>query len=136
MPSGESTENEEQILQEVFTFSAELYWEDPTPDSFTAEINTTLELISKRVTPEENTSIENEPSAEEVRKVITEMPTVKSPRIDGVTSEVLLKCWAFMGRACYKMVCAFSCDGHMTVKALAGVIKLILKKAPNDANTH
>lgn len=44
------------------------------------------------------------------------------PGLDGVTIEVLIKGWEFMGPVCFAMVKVVWGDGNMTTKALAGVL--------------
>lgn len=108
-------------------FYTELYSVDPDTYNFNKDREQALRLIHSRIRDEDNTLMERTPTIEEVLKVINEMPKEKSPGIDGVTIEVLVKCWSFMGTACFDMVTAFWKDGTMTTKALARVIKLVPK---------
>lgn len=125
LPSGEKTENEEQILQEMFRFYSDLFSEDPSTKCFDKERSAALSLITKKVNEQDNQIMARRVTAEEVRSVVFEMLKDKSPGIDGVTIEVLIKCWDFMGDSCFEMVSAFWNDGILTSKALAGVLKLI-----------
>jgi hypothetical protein len=51
-----------------------------------------LELITTRITDEENRALEAEPDDAEIERVIRDMKKEKAPGIDGVMSEMLLGC--------------------------------------------
>lgn len=51
----------------------------------------------------------------------------KAPELDGITAEVLIKCWSFMEIECVEMVQKSWDEGGLSTKALMGVIKLFSK---------
>lgn len=68
-----------------------------------------------------------DPTKEEVERLVMSLPKDKSSGIDGVTIEMLLHFWPIMKPVCTKLIKAFWRDGTLTTKVVAGVIKLIPK---------
>ena len=64
---------------------------------------------------------------EEIERVVRDMKREKAPGVDGITVEVLLKCWDFLGEDCCKVVHNFWKRKKLTRQMLAAIIKLISK---------
>jgi hypothetical protein len=86
-----------------------------------------LELLTTRLTREENEAITAEPTDREITQIVQELKKEKAPGIDGITAEMLVACWAFMGKDCCALVHTFWKDKKLTRQMIAAVIKLIPK---------
>lgn len=67
------------------------------------------------------------PYEDEIEWVFQDLPKGQSPRIDGVTMDILQRFWLVMKPACVALVHAYWNDGKLTTRASVGVIKLIPK---------
>lgn len=88
-----------------------------------------ISLVSTRVTEEQRLQVEVEPTREKVRKTLKKLPKSKAPGIDGMTIEVLLACWSFLQIDCLNMILLFWRTDILSWQTIAGVLKLVSKKA-------
>lgn len=95
-----------------------------------------LALITEHLSEADNMLLEFLPEDEEIEKVVFSFPLEKSPGLDGVTIEIMIrKGWEYMNQSCAMMVRAFWGDGLMTSRAAARVIKLIPKNSETQKLT-
>lgn len=109
-------------------FYSDLYKSNP---KVTANHNgrcSVLELVQRTITNEDNKTMLELPTKDEIERMVKDrLPKGKSPRIDGVTTEVLQKFWPVMKPTCIALIHAYWIDGMLASRASAGVIKLIPK---------
>lgn len=132
LASGETTHDEDEILNAIQHFYSRLYAEELPSSGSADQLRDTLRLIDKTLDEEDCRSVLTPPTEEEIDRMVLDLPNEKSPGLDGVTNEILKRCWTFMRPAYLNMFQAFWTDGKMTTTALAGVIKLI----PKGQNTN
>lgn len=127
MEDGSIVDSVDLIMQSAQDYYTKLFTKDEVVEHNIEERKMALKLITTKVTEEENEVLVATPTHEEVNKVVRNMPTRKSPGLDGMTFEVLKKCWPFVGQVCREMIVKCWEGGEMTTKALMGVIKLVSK---------
>lgn len=104
-------------MKEIHHFYIELFNSDPKVGRHVEEHQAILDLITNRIFGEDNLSMMEEPTEKEVEKLVKSLPKDKSPGIDGVMIEMLLKFWDIMKSVCVALVQAFWRDGTMTTRA-------------------
>lgn len=122
-----STSSDGETRSHIHSYYWELFTSDPQVVGNQVERVAVLSLITKKVSQLENDRLIRCPNHLEIKKVVFSFHNEKSPGLDGITTEVLHKCWPFIQRACYEMVEVFWLDRIMPLSSLAGVIKLIPK---------
>ncbi|KAL3690407.1 hypothetical protein R1sor_016716 [Riccia sorocarpa] len=104
---GHSIEDRDGILEEVHRFYENLYAAEVETDCMLENRRKVVGRIDKRLTMEQNHTLEEIPSEELITSIVMEMPKEKSPGIDGVMIEILRLGWEFMREDCFQMVQAF-----------------------------
>ncbi|KAL3689287.1 hypothetical protein R1sor_015596 [Riccia sorocarpa] len=127
MESGEIIREEGRVMEIIGESYSTLYAEEEDTAEIRQKRETTLELIDRRLTAEQKSSLDEEPSEELIEEVVRSLPKDKSPGCDGVIAEVLLAGWEFMCQDCYKMVRQVWRLGRILRRDNRGVIKLIPK---------
>ncbi|KAL3696464.1 hypothetical protein R1sor_010540 [Riccia sorocarpa] len=125
--SSQTIEDPEEILEEVFRFYRDLYKAEEETEEILESRRKVVGRIDRRISPEENTLLEETPSEELIITIVMEMPKEKSPDIDGVMIEILRIGWEFMREDCFLMVQGFWGKKKLVGKDSKGVIKLIPK---------
>lgn len=125
--NGEITEDKEKILNDIFLFYLELYRSEREVEGRIEERERALNLITKKISVEDNSMMIAESTKDEVEKLVMVLSKEKSPGLDGVTAEILVKFWHVMKRACVEMIKDFWRNGRLTTRVFAEVIKLIPK---------
>ncbi|KAL3700079.1 hypothetical protein R1sor_018101 [Riccia sorocarpa] len=92
--------NEDNILQMIEDFYADLSSKQQTTPAEEQEIRETLTLIDKQVSEGENNMLLMPPTLEELEKTVESMAHNKSPREDGAPVEVLLALWPGIKEKC------------------------------------
>ncbi|KAL3675966.1 hypothetical protein R1sor_025914 [Riccia sorocarpa] len=124
---GQIVEEPEGVLEEVHKFYKDLYNAEEESDEMLEKRRMVVGRIEKRLTVEQNTTLEAIPSVELINRIVKEMPKEKSPGIDGVMVEILRIGWEFMEEDCVQMVRSFWDKKKLIGKDGRGVIKLIPK---------
>ncbi|KAL3683873.1 hypothetical protein R1sor_001895 [Riccia sorocarpa] len=86
-----------------------------------------VERIDRRLTIEDNHTLEEIPSEELITKIVIEMAKEKSPGLDGVLVEILRTGWEFMREDFLLMVQGLWDKKRLIGKDRKGIIKLIPK---------
>ncbi|KAL3687462.1 hypothetical protein R1sor_013771 [Riccia sorocarpa] len=127
----QSMEAREEFEREVHKFYQELNTaEEETPEVLEKR-KIVIRRIDRKLTPGDNTIMEEVPTDELITRIVMDMPKEKSPGLDGV--EILRIGWEFMKEDCFQMVQGFWDKKKLVGKDNRGVIKLIPK---NDATSH
>ncbi|KAL3694644.1 hypothetical protein R1sor_008295 [Riccia sorocarpa] len=124
---GEQVEDEDHIKQMVNQFMTNLFKKQQETTSKKEKGARILRLIDRKVSPEKNIKTLEEPSAEEVGKLVHRMAKGKAPGLDGVTCEVVVKCWSWVGESCVNIVQHFWETGELGASEVQGLIKLLPK---------
>lgn len=127
LANGESTEDENRIVQKIFKLYTNLFRSDPKVVGRTQERKEVLRLITTKISHADNLVMIEPPTDREIERIVQDLKKEKSPGIDGVTAEMLQKFWPCMRTACFELVRAFWHDVVLTTRVLAGIIKLIPK---------
>jgi hypothetical protein len=125
--TGETVTTDEGLLRTVQTEFEQWFGANPGIRANQEGIDNALELVTGRLSPEENQALVAEPSDREILQIVKAMKKEKAPGIDGITSEMLLECWSFLGKDCCAVVHAFWREKQLTRQMIAAVIKLIPK---------
>ncbi|KAL3683679.1 hypothetical protein R1sor_001701 [Riccia sorocarpa] len=125
--SGEMIEDQEEILEEVHRFYQELYTAEEEPPEVLEKRRIVIGRIDKKLTPGDNTILEEVPTEELITRIVMDMPKEKSPGLDGVMVEILRIGWEFMKEECFQMVQGFWDKKKLVGKDNRWVIKLIPK---------
>lgn len=83
------TENEEDILLEVFHFYSTLYRSNPEVTNNSLDMQNMLKLVQKTIIEEDNEFMLELPSEDDIERMVRDLPKEKSSGIDRVTIEVL-----------------------------------------------
>ncbi|KAL3684540.1 hypothetical protein R1sor_002562 [Riccia sorocarpa] len=127
LDSGESNDDQEEIVEGIHSFYQKLFSADPdTPEKVTAR-KEVVDLIHTRLKEGDSCKLSGVPNKEEIERVIFSMKKGKAPGHDGLTIEVVQKCWEVVGDSCVKMLQAvWAKKGILKADCLA-IIKLIHK---------
>ncbi|KAL3698736.1 hypothetical protein R1sor_012812 [Riccia sorocarpa] len=129
LDSGQVITSERGVMQEIGRFYADLYEQ---PEVSTGEELAREQVLSygdTKVSSQQNEALAAVPEMEELEKIVKGLPEEKAPGLDGVTAEVLTRCWSFMKIDCLAMLVSFWEDGVLTLCDSKGVIKLLPKNA-------
>jgi hypothetical protein len=100
---------------------------DPTVRNNQEMQDEALDLLTDQVSSEANELLDVKPIEEEILGVIRAMKKEKAPGIDGVTAEMLVGCWDFLGGDCCAIVHEFWQKKRISKQMLSAIIKLIPK---------
>ncbi|KAL3695955.1 hypothetical protein R1sor_010031 [Riccia sorocarpa] len=125
--TGEVVTDEDRILQLIEDTYNELYTAEPENVQTSEKRREVLQKIDRRLTLEQNITLGEVPSEEYIEEIVRELPKDKSPGFDGVTAEVLVAGWDFMGPDCFNMVRKVWRSSMLLSKDNRGIIKLIPK---------
>jgi hypothetical protein len=106
-PEGELVESDQGLLSTVQDCFTNWFKWDPAIKANQVGRDAALELLSTRVSVEDNEAIVAEPEDEEIERVIRDMKKETAPGVDGITAEMLLGCWDFLGGDCCSVIHAF-----------------------------
>ncbi|XP_071905685.1 uncharacterized protein [Coffea arabica] len=121
---GSWVEKDEDIANEVITFFSDLFSEPtgPAPDM--------LHLISRLIIEEENKTLEEVPSIEEVRRVIFAMDRESAAGPDGFTGKFFTFSWDVIVQDVYNAVLSFYCGVELP-KFITTISIVLIPKVPN-----
>ncbi|KAL3694681.1 hypothetical protein R1sor_008332 [Riccia sorocarpa] len=126
LDSGENTTDHEEILEGIHQFYQVLFSADVDSPERIAARDEVVALISTKLKEGESMSMSEVPSREEVERVIFGMKC-KAPGHDGLTVEMIQKCWAFVGDSCISMIHAVWAKKGVLRSDCLAIIKLIHK---------
>ncbi|KAL2609309.1 hypothetical protein R1flu_027882 [Riccia fluitans] len=101
---GHEIKQEEEILNRVHKFYAELYTQPTIMLAEAREQTRALSFVDQCVTEEDNRSLVKIPEADEIQEVIKSLPQGKVPGEDGLPVEVLRELWEEMSVGCLAFV--------------------------------
>ncbi|KAL3677171.1 hypothetical protein R1sor_027119 [Riccia sorocarpa] len=104
LASGEVIKEEGRILKLIEETYGDLYSVEAERPETTERRQETLQPIDKRLTQDQNRTLEALPSDDLIEEIVRSFPQEKSPGFDGVTAEVLCEGWDFMRMDCIRMV--------------------------------
>lgn len=127
--AGESIVEEDDILQEVARFYTSLF--KSTGDCNVAQEvrRELLKYTTIRVSDVQRARIEGTPTKEEIHKILRKMSKGEIPWSDGMTLEVLLAWWSFLGADYVEMIKHFWSIEFLPRNFRDGVMKVMPKKA-------
>ncbi|KAL2630119.1 hypothetical protein R1flu_014805 [Riccia fluitans] len=96
--------DEELILEQVYKYYTELYTQPTVSAAEKHEQDKVLTLIDQLVSEEENLQLTALPGAEELRNMVKDLPSDKSPGEDGLLAEVLHELWDEISPCCLKFI--------------------------------
>ncbi|KAL3694615.1 hypothetical protein R1sor_008266 [Riccia sorocarpa] len=86
-----------------------------------------FQTLTNSVSPEQDQTVGQKPTEEEIEKIAHILGTDKSPGLDGVTTELLLHTWDFVKDDCCAMIDHFWTTGKLIQGTGIAVIKLLPK---------
>ncbi|KAL3676258.1 hypothetical protein R1sor_026206 [Riccia sorocarpa] len=114
--SGRIIEDREEVLEAVHNFYEDLYSYEVETEEMLEDRRTVVGRIDRRLSVEQNQTLEEVPSEDLITRIVMEMPKEKSPGIDGVMVEILRLGWEFMREDCVLMVQCFWDKKQLTGK--------------------
>jgi hypothetical protein len=133
---GEVVTSEQGLISTVQSAFEEWFCADNVVKENQTGRDKALELVTTRLTTENNADLMAEPTDEEIERVIRDMKKEKSPGIDGVTAEMMLGCWEFLGSDCCAVIHKFWQTKRLLKQLLAAIIKLIPKGGERQLIKH
>ncbi|KAL3691392.1 hypothetical protein R1sor_005043 [Riccia sorocarpa] len=122
--------DEDSILQEIHAFYRDLYSREDLPTESAEEEAATLVTLDKKLEEQDNDKLRTEPDMEEIRTIVKNLTSDKSPGIDGVTAEVIRECWEWIEEGCLALIQHFWITGAQLNLAKSAVIPLHLPEVP------
>jgi hypothetical protein len=124
---GEAISSDKGLIKTVQSSFEDWFRADPEIRRNQETRDVALELLTEQIFEEANATLTEEPEDEEILRVIRDMKKEKVPGIDGVTAEMLVGCWDFLGNDCYATVHKFWQKKRISKQMIAAIIKLIPK---------
>ncbi|KAL3692478.1 hypothetical protein R1sor_006129 [Riccia sorocarpa] len=103
LETGEVISDDDRIAELVEDNYKNLYSADPETEEVERTRREALQLIDKRLKPEQNEQLDAMPTEELIEEVVLSLSKDKAPGIDGVTVEVLIAGWSFVRTDCFAM---------------------------------
>jgi hypothetical protein len=105
--NGEQVTSDKGLVKTVQASFEEWFRADPELRGNQEMREEALELLTEELSEEANAILSEKPEDDEIQRVIWNMKKEKAPGIDGVTSEMLVGCWEFLGEDCCAIVQEF-----------------------------
>lgn len=86
-------EEEDAIMEEIGTSYAKIYAKDNQIELHVEERQQVLGLITNKLTAAEQLVLDKLPDVAEIEEVVIKLPNQKALGLDGITTEVVRKCW-------------------------------------------
>ncbi|KAL3685358.1 hypothetical protein R1sor_003380 [Riccia sorocarpa] len=118
-----------EIMEEVERYYRNLYTRVQEIAQIRQAREHMLQLLTSRVTQEEDATLHQVPTEEGLEEVIHDYHKEKSPGLDGLVAEVLQACWSFVKTDCIDMFIDFWERGALTEKNRTAVVKLLPKNS-------
>lgn len=125
LPNGRVTEDEQEILQEVFRSSRTLYARDQQVALNKMVRSEILELVDKFFSAEDNEILKAIPQEEKINRVVFAFPRGKSPGEDGVIYDFVQDSWGLVGEGCRAMVQDFWADARLSSNTMNDIVKMV-----------
>ncbi|KAL3680699.1 hypothetical protein R1sor_023655 [Riccia sorocarpa] len=127
LPNEEVTTDRSSIIQEVQQFMTTLYTREEDSHEKQEARQAAFQCVTTRVTNAQDRMMSSLPTDQEIDQTAHLMKREKSPGLVGLTSEVLLHCWAFTRQDCLDMVKHFWDQPELLKGTRTAVIKMIPK---------
>lgn len=113
---------EGDIMNYIGIAYASILAKDSQVQASSQEQQDVMALITKKLTERERSILDRIPDMEEIEETIKYFKSGKSPRLDGLTVEVVRCCWVWIREECLEVIRAFWQDDILTTGAARGVI--------------
>ncbi|KAL3675001.1 hypothetical protein R1sor_024949 [Riccia sorocarpa] len=121
-----------EIMEEVERYYRNLYTRVQETVQIRQAREQVLQLLTSRATQEEDATLHQVPTEEEVEEVVHDLRKEKNPGFDGLVAEVLHACWSFVKNDCIDMIIDFWDRGALTEKNRTAVVKLLPKNSESQ----
>ncbi|KAL3688200.1 hypothetical protein R1sor_014509 [Riccia sorocarpa] len=123
----ELIQDEGDIMRYVHEYYSTLYIAQCVTRTKKRHRRKTLRLLSRGISLDDNHVLEAIPSETEIEDLVQSLPKGKSPGVDGVTVEMLILCWPFVGTTCKAIIWAYWGDCSLGNIESVSIIKLLPK---------
>ncbi|KAL3697642.1 hypothetical protein R1sor_011718 [Riccia sorocarpa] len=127
LEDGSITECRGRIMREIGGFYKRLFQDEGESQADIAEHGEVLQLINKKVSPEENERLERIPTDEDLDECVASLAKDKPLGLDGISADVLRDLWGTAKTLCRSMIDTVWEKEELTPSAKKGVIKLLPK---------